>query len=500
MLRQELAPSSPTERWLGFHVRSPADDALIGELADGIDFRVREDYDRTQDAYDPGELLEHATLNQFAIEVGDWSIEAMFVFGDELFEVEMRPEHGLGNNLHEIGHERAGTLPAPNMRRVHSGEFGGPDSLNCATCHLKGGPDGAGNPTQNAYFRSDGNDALAADERNPPQVIGLGPIQALANEMSADLTAQRDAAVERALAEGIRIPLELSTHGISFGGMVAFADGTVDLSPVDGVDEDLIIKPFGWKGHQPTLRGIADESFRIHIGMLSSAGEERARNGIVPLELYGGGPGFDLDNDGIRGEVEDGMLTTIVAYLSQLESPVIIPPSAPSLLGYWADGRQVFQDVQCDGCHSMSLELRQTVISTKPTHSNWRDSEAVEIDVARDGEFPKIEPVYSSENTPFRVELFSDLKRHDMGPELAAPMDQGEIPASVWLTRPLWGLAETSPYLHDGRAITVGEAIEMHGGEAAESRDFYLELELEQRQALQIFLLSLTRTPKLFVP
>ncbi len=489
-----------TERWLGFHVETPDDAQLAGELFDAIDFRLREDYDKVLDAADPGELLEHAKLDQFAQTVGDWDLDAMFVFGDELFEVEFRPEQGLGNNLGALGQASAGGQAPPNMRRVQEGEFGGPDSLNCATCHLKGGPDGAGNLTQNPLFRSDGDDALAADERNPPQVIGLGPIQALANEMSAELNAQRDAAVESALRSGERVNVSLTTHGVSFGGMVAHGDGTVDLSPVDGVDDDLLVKPFGWKGHQPTLRAIAEESFRIHMGVLSLAGEERARNGVVPRELYGDGPAFDLDNDGIFGELEDGMLTTIVAYLSQLESPVVIPPRSESLLEYWADGQTVFTDVQCDACHRPILELREPVISTRPQHSAWIGAEPVRIDVARDGEFPKIEPVYSSPDTPFRVQLFSDLKRHDMGPDLAAPVDQGDIPASVWLTRPLWGLAESSPYLHDGRATTVDEAIRMHGGEGQESRELYEARSDYERQSLQIYLLSLTRTPKLFVP
>ncbi len=62
------------------------------------------------------------------------------------------------------------------------------------------------------------------------------------------------------------------------------------------------------------------------------------------------------------------------------------------------------------------------------------------------------------------VEVFSDLKRHDLGPGLADPHDEEHgLPRSVFLTRPLWGLAETPPYLHDGRAATIPEAILAHG-------------------------------------
>jgi len=67
------------------------------------------------------------------------------------------------------------------------------------------------------------------------------------------------------------------------------------------------------------------------------------------------------------------------------------------------------------------------------------------------------------------VELFSDLKRHDMGPGLAESIDETGCGSSVFLTRSLWGLGSTAPYLHDGRATTVTEAILEHGGEAAAS-------------------------------
>jgi CxxC motif-containing protein (DUF1111 family) len=126
--------------------------------------------------------------------------------------------------------------------------------------------------------------------------------------------------------------------------------------------------------------------------------------------------------------------------------------------------------------------------------------EPIRVDVARDGDQPKVEPQHAGAKTPFNVRLFSDLKRHDLGPDLATPGEQAGIPRSVFLTRPLWGLAFTAPYLHDGRAPTLDDAIRLHGGEAAASRDAYLGLPVDDRAALQVFLLSLTREPKLAIP
>src|SRR5262249_62084333 len=99
---------------------------------------------------------------------------------------------------------------------------------------------------------------------------------------------------------------------------------------------------------------------------------------------------------------------------------------------------------------------------------------AFTIGVPKDGDGPKIEPEYAGAKTPSLVHLFSDLKRHDMGDGLATPAAQGTIPARVFLTRPLWGLADTAPSLHDGRAPTIHDAIVLHGGEATAARDAYL--------------------------
>jgi CxxC motif-containing protein (DUF1111 family) len=168
------------------------------------------------------------------------------------------------------------------------------------------------------------------------------------------------------------------------------------------------------------------------------------------------------------------------------------------LVDAWAAGRSRFEAIGCAGCHVPTLELEDPKLDARqpsePEHA------AFIIDVAKDGDGPKIEPKYPGYTTSYLVHLFSDLKRHDMGPGLATSAPQGTIPASVFLTRPLWGLAETAPYLHDGRAPTIHDAIVLHGGEAAGARDAYLALDEGGRASVRVFLASLSREPKLFVP
>jgi hypothetical protein len=86
------------------------------------------------------------------------------------------------------------------------------------------------------------------------------------------------------------------------------------------------------------------------------------------------------------------------------------------------------------------------------------------------------------------VELFSDLRRHNMGSRLAEAIDEVGTGPAAFLTRALWGLGSTAPYLHDGRATTVTEAILEHGGEAAASRSAFLARSGDDQGALLAFL------------
>ncbi len=60
-----------------------------------------------------------------------------------------------------------------------------------------------------------------------------------------------------------------------------------------------------------------------------------------------------------------------------------------------------------------------------------------------------------------------------------------------WRTPPLWGVADSAPYMHDGRAATLLEAIVLHGGESEKTRDRFLMSSKEDRDALIRFLNTL---------
>ncbi len=102
------------------------------------------------------------------------------------------------------------------------------------------------------------------------------------------------------------------------------------------------------------------------------------------------------------------------------------------------------------------------------------------------------------------IPLYSDLLLHDMGAELADGIFMKEATGSEFRTQPLWGVAAVAPYLHDGRADTLDQAIRLHGGEATAARDRYLALSDSERASVVGFLESLggrdQRTEGLLAP
>ena len=92
---------------------------------------------------------------------------------------------------------------------------------------------------------------------------------------------------------------------------------------------------------------------------------------------------------------------------------------------------------------------------------------------------------------------YSDFLLHDMGAALAEGNGRDQSTVSQWRTAPLWGLglAKTlnprAGYLHDGRALTLEQAILWHGGEAKSARDHFIHLNKNQRAMLLSFLETL---------
>jgi CxxC motif-containing protein (DUF1111 family) len=91
-------------------------------------------------------------------------------------------------------------------------------------------------------------------------------------------------------------------------------------------------------------------------------------------------------------------------------------------------------------------------------------------------------------------DIFTDLKRHDLGPNFYERNYDGTM-RTEFLTTPLWGVGSTAPYGHDGRSINLTEVILRHAGEAQPSTDAFVKLTNGDRYALLDFLNSLVIFP-----
>jgi len=95
------------------------------------------------------------------------------------------------------------------------------------------------------------------------------------------------------------------------------------------------------------------------------------------------------------------------------------------------------------------------------------------------------------------IRPYTDLLLHDLGAELADGLAFG-VPQAAALapptaagefrTQPLWGVSLSGPFLHDGRAETLRDAILLHGGEAQAGTKRFLARTSDEQADLIVFL------------
>jgi CxxC motif-containing protein (DUF1111 family) len=147
-----------------------------------------------------------------------------------------------------------------------------------------------------------------------------------------------------------------------------------------------------------------------------------------------------------------------------------------------------FTELGCAQCHQPALITDRSVLTYRfpeePTDASANVYLRVDLEK---------EPLgFPAAKQGIEVNLFADLKRHDMGEGLSENF--GSRLDHMFTTARLWGVADSAPYMHDGRALTLNSAILMHGGEAQASRDAYDAAPVEEKAEVIRFLQSL-RTP-----
>jgi CxxC motif-containing protein (DUF1111 family) len=218
---------------------------------------------------------------------------------------------------------------------------------------------------------------------------------------------------------------------------------------------------FGWKGQTAALNDFVLAACSNELGLevpghhqssLAPTGEARGSRAIL-----------DLDEE---------QCNLLIQYVRELPPPVLRPAyEAVATLGY-----PVFTSIGCATCHATRLGDVDGLYSDMLLHDMGQSL----ADAAT---------YYGSSTPPGRQDNLAAAKD-------AAPLAGGAV-RTEWRTPPLWGVADSVPYLHDGRASSLDEAILLHGGEAAATATRYRKLPRVERRDLLVFLQSLTAAPKL---
>jgi CxxC motif-containing protein (DUF1111 family) len=205
---------------------------------------------------------------------------------------------------------------------------------------------------------------------------------------------------------------------------------------------------FGWKGQSASLADFVQAACANELG-LGNPGQAQPRPLNRPDYQP---PGLDLTAE---------QCDQLTAFVASLARPVEHFPDSPDKHAEASVGKEVFDKVGCANCHT-----------------------------------PDVGGVSG---------VYSDLLLHRMGETLVgggsygepAPPPSPELPSGdgpspdEWRTPPLWGVADSAPYLHDGRASTLEEAILLHAGQAQRAAQQFRTLRRAQQVQLIAFLETL---------
>jgi hypothetical protein len=338
----------------------------------------------------------------------------------------------------------------------------------------------------------DSTDPQFSNERGTNHMFGAGLIELLAREMTTDLQATRAKAIEDAYRTGKPVVAPLAAKGVDFGRITAMPDGVVDLSAVDGVDADLVVRPFSQKGVMTSIRQFTINALNQHHGMEA---DER----FGPRWTGSG----DFDGDGVDDEMSEGDVSALVAFQATLPSPLEKTPDDPAWKAAAAKGRTVFASLGCAECHRPSLPLKSLVFADPGPEDMAGTLRTAEVRAPAEYDLSLLDWAKSlprNDKGEVMVPLFGDLKRHKIADQQIAALGnellaQRFVERDVFMTAELWGVATTAPYGHRNDLPSLDAVVRAHGGEGRKARDAYVASPDTDRDALIAFLRTLVIEP-----
>lgn len=401
-----------------------------------------------------------------------------------------------------------------------------PDANSCAGCHNNPSSGGAGDIVANVFVLGHRFDhaTFDPDDTTPTRgshdeqgmfsllqsiansratlgMFGSGYTEMLARQMTGDFQEIRDNIAPGGAAD-------LESKGVPFGTLGRNADGSWDVSGVEGLvgpslassgpddPPNLVIRPFHQASNVVSLRQFSNNAFNHH-------------HGIQSTERFG--DGTDPDGDGFTDEMTRADITAVAVFQATLPVPGRVIPNHRSVEKAILKGETLFSEVGCASCHVPSLPLdEQGWVFTEPNPYNPPGNETPETLVPlsvnlADGSLPS--PRLRPRQGVVEVPLYSDMKVHDIttgvGDPNMEPLDMNAAGGSDkffagntrFLTRRLWDVGKKPNYFHHGKFTTLRQAIENHFGEADDSRRNFAALGDHEQACVIEFLKSLQILP-----
>lgn len=315
------------------------------------------------------------------------------------------------------------------------------NGASCAECHSHPTAGGSSNRTVTLFGR---NEAGGFD---PMHALG-GPLLQAQSIRTPDCSLQHEATPKNAVPRRRQTP---PLYGVGLIDTIP-AEAILAHADPDDLDRDGIsgranrlgggVGRFGWKAEQLDLRAFIEKALVEEMGITNPRRpeEERPQGRVSPCD-----PVADPEDDGTR-------VRLLHEFLQKLPPPSAVRGEDVRPV---PGGAELFEASGCASCHVPSLPAGENALGAT------------------------------------QVPLYSDLLLHDLGPSLGDGVEALLAGPNEFRTTPLWGVAQSGPYLHDGRADTIEKAIGLHEGEATASRDRFLALPQSKRDQLVAFLETL---------
>jgi CxxC motif-containing protein (DUF1111 family) len=301
---------------------------------------------------------------------------------------------------------------------------------------------------------------LIPSQRNAPALFGAGLIDRIPARVLEEVATEQARAADAESKKNVASKAASTQPDTPSQKSIPLTGRVVRL-------RDGRIGRFGWKAHVATLREFTLQACANELG-LEVPGFPRA---APPWKKDYKAPGL-----GMTAEQCD----LLVGFVASLSRPARRAPETPQHAAEIAVGQQLFSSVGCAACHRPKLGDVEGIYSDLLLHDM---GQALSGAGFYGTSIPVTDSADPAEPLPVNRSLGQTATK-EKPPKFGAG-------AREWRTPPLWGIRDSAPYLHDGRAETIADAVALHGGEGLIAAQAFFRLSPREQQQVELFLQSL---------